>query len=194
MELTTEPSHQPPPPTTSNDGSQIEEWLALTDYAAKYRVSVSTLRRRIKANQISHRFIDGKYLLLDSRPAELDHGYHQQQRMEVTLDEEGAADFLRDLGRERTGAAASPDYDAQAAELTKQVFAHSQPLTPTPVAVESAPISSQALLEEIKHAYTRILQEKEEQIIRLKEEVTDLHTLVRVLEDDNNRMRGMLGR
>lgn len=211
MELTTEPALQPPPPppppppTNTNDGSQIEEWLSLTDYAAKYRISVSTLRRRIKSNQISHRFIDGKYLLLDSRPAELDHAYHQQERMDVTLDEVSAADFLRDLGRDMGESIAGPavDHDAHAAELTKQVFAQTplpQPAKapespPAPAAqAQAAAHSDHALLEELKHAYMRILQEKEEQIIRLKEEVTDLHTLVRVLEDDNNRMRGALGR
>src|SRR5688572_13790373 len=42
-----------------------ENWLPITDYSAKYKVSVSTLRRRIKVNDIKYRFIEGKYLLLD---------------------------------------------------------------------------------------------------------------------------------
>ncbi|MBK7845674.1 MAG: hypothetical protein IPJ71_18715 [Bdellovibrionales bacterium] len=42
-----------------------------------------------------------------------------------------------------------------------------------------------SVLQEIKKAYAVILQEKEEQIILLKEEVTDLKTLVRVLEENN---------
>jgi hypothetical protein len=49
--------------------------------------------------------------------------------------------------------------------------------------------STQSLLNEIKKAYSLILQEKEEQILQLKEEVADLKTLVRVLEDDNNRLK-----
>lgn len=44
------------------------------------------------------------------------------------------------------------------------------------------------LLTELKKAYTQILQEKEEQILHLKEEVTDLKTLVRVLEAENERL------
>lgn len=47
------------------------------------------------------------------------------------------------------------------------------------------------LLAEIKKAYAVILQEKEEQIIQLKEEVSDLKTLVRVLEDENLRLRSV---
>lgn len=45
------------------------------------------------------------------------------------------------------------------------------------------------LLTELKRAYTQILQEKEEQILHLKEEVTDLKTLVRVLEAENERLK-----
>ena len=39
------------------------------------------------------------------------------------------------------------------------------------------------LVSEIKKAYSLVLQEKEEQILLLKEEVADLKTLVRVLEN-----------
>jgi hypothetical protein len=49
--------------------------------------------------------------------------------------------------------------------------------------------ATQSLLNEIKKAYSLILQEKEEQILQLKEEVADLKTLVRVLEDENSRLK-----
>lgn len=49
--------------------------------------------------------------------------------------------------------------------------------------------ATQSLLNEIKKAYSLILQEKEEQILQLKEEVADLKTLVRVLEDENSRIK-----
>jgi hypothetical protein len=51
--------------------------------------------------------------------------------------------------------------------------------------------TTQKLLNEIKKAYSLILQEKEEQILQLKEEVADLKTLVRVLEDDNARVKNL---
>jgi hypothetical protein len=44
------------------------------------------------------------------------------------------------------------------------------------------------LLTELKKAYTLILSEKEEQILDLKGEVSDLKTLVRVLESENERL------
>jgi hypothetical protein len=40
-------------------------WLPLTEYSTKYKVSISTLRRRIKADEIKYSFEDGKYLILD---------------------------------------------------------------------------------------------------------------------------------
>jgi hypothetical protein len=51
--------------------------------------------------------------------------------------------------------------------------------------------TTQGLLNEIKKAYSLILQEKEEQILQLKDEVADLKTLVRVLEDENNRVKNL---
>ena len=38
--------------------------------------------------------------------------------------------------------------------------------------------------------YIQILLEKEEQIFQLKDEVSDLKTLVRVLESENDRLKG----
>ena len=44
-------------------------WIDITEYAAKYRVSQSTLRRRIRGNSIAYRMDRGKYLLLDTPEA-----------------------------------------------------------------------------------------------------------------------------
>lgn len=50
----------------------------------------------------------------------------------------------------------------------------------------AAPIT---IIEELKKAYLASMQSKEEQIFQLKEEVSDLKTLVRVLESDNERLK-----
>jgi hypothetical protein len=49
-------------------------WMPLNEYSNKYRVSLSTLRRRIRANEIEFRFDDGKYWLLDAPIAKPPHG------------------------------------------------------------------------------------------------------------------------
>lgn len=51
------------------------------------------------------------------------------------------------------------------------------------------PTQKNEILEELKKAYLASLQSKEEQIFQLKEEVSDLKTLVRVLEFDNDRLK-----
>lgn len=139
-----------------------ELWLSLTDYASKYRISVSTLRRRIKNGELEHRFDDGRYLILDRG---------------IVLTS------LAPEGETRTAAVAAP----LATPVMTQATERQQERLDEPIFS-----SANRLLGELKRAYTNILQEKEEQLIQLKEEVSDLKTLVRVLEDDNDRMRRVL--
>jgi len=121
-------------------------WLRLADYANKYHVSVSTLRRRIKSGNVQYRFDDGKYLLRDEAPP---------------IFNGGESEYLSGLPEQ------------------EDMKNSDEPILS----------SANGLLSELKRAYTSILQEREEQIIQLKEEVSDLNTLVRVLEDDNERLR-----
>jgi hypothetical protein len=44
-------------------GNQAGNWIPLMDYAMKKGVSLSTLRRYIKANKIRYRVENGRYLL-----------------------------------------------------------------------------------------------------------------------------------
>lgn len=47
-------------------------WIPLMDYAMKKGVSLSTLRRHIKAGKINHKIEQGRYLLWDNdAPAKL---------------------------------------------------------------------------------------------------------------------------
>lgn len=41
----------------------MEHWLPVIDYAVNKRVSVSTLRRRIKSKTVEHRLENGRYLI-----------------------------------------------------------------------------------------------------------------------------------
>ena len=43
----------------------MSKWIALQDYSNKYRISISTLRRRIKNKEIKFLLENGRYLLLD---------------------------------------------------------------------------------------------------------------------------------
>lgn len=126
-------------------------WLPLMEYSNKYRVSLSTLRRRIKAGEIEYKFSDGKYLIRDG-PLQLSSSLEAVAPPSTTV---------------------IPQAPTKEPETDNDQFWR----------------TTQGLLNEIKKAYSLILQEKEEQILQLKDEVADLKTLVRVLEDDNNRVK-----
>lgn len=173
--------------------AQSDQWLILTDFASKYKVSVSTLRRRIKTNQIKHKFEGGRYLLADEAPTEMSHGTGGVGTL-------GSAPSTRHHF-EQPAYVHVPHF----APIMNQVRPTST--TPQSIAAEGklkelgeneneGPILATAtrLLNELKRAYSNILQEKEEQLLQLKEEVVDLKTLVRVLESDNDRMRAILQR
>lgn len=126
-----------------------DSWLPLAEYSIKYNVSISTLRRRIKTDDIKFRFDDGKYMILDESP----------KRM-ITQSEESRSAFMQ------------------------QNAIVSEPR-------ESVLTAANKLLADLKKAYTQILQEKEEQILGLKEEIVDLRTLIKVLESENSRLRDL---
>ena len=54
----------------------MSEYLSLTDYASKYKISISTLRRKIKANQLPYKLENGRYLLMDENPS-VSQGQHR---------------------------------------------------------------------------------------------------------------------
>jgi len=135
-------------------------WLPLAEYSMKHKVSISTLRRRIKAEDIQYRLDDGKYFIFDTDPTAT-----------TTTNVEDKT-FSSETHRP------SLKSDLSAAEIAKQENAQG----------ESVITAANRLLTDLKKAYTQVLQEKEEQIVSLKEEISDLRTLVRVLESENQRL------
>lgn len=62
------------------------EYLRLIDYAMKYGVSLSTLRRRIKSGQLPYRLERGKYFLPDTPMAtQVSRGHRPSQKIERSL-------------------------------------------------------------------------------------------------------------
>ncbi len=146
---------------------QLDNWLSLTDYSHKYRVSISTLRRRIKTSQIGFKKDRGKYLLKD----------------EPSVDQGGQHSDDQDI---RFGLGATSESSEQHPDPMLERFREE---VASREGTEPVISTATKLLNELKRAYMNILQEKEEQMIRLKSEVSDLKTLVRVLEQDNERLR-----
>ena len=139
-----------------------QNWLPLIEYSAKYRVSLSTLRRRIKSGELEFKLSEGKYLIKDG-PQPVVHSVEIEAIAPPT--------------------SVSP----QLPQITPIR------LVPTVKDTDNDQFwqATQGLLNEIKKAYSLILQEKEEQILQLKDEVADLKTLVRVLESENDRVKNL---
>ena len=253
----------------------MDQWLPLTDYATKYKVSVSTLRRRIKADDIKFQFQDGKYFISDQPISTLSknspslgfsvHEKVERVEPEIEFDEipissmpSPSNDFLENvrktsssklpqiknemgmLNRQRSNSNGSGELNlARPVNIEDEYYFRGQTTTrnnsitsefdlvttqetqeQTPIRSKSSQSSSQQeyqnpglkefsekvskignnepiltaankLLAELKKAYTQILQEKEEQIMTLKEEVSDLKTLVKVLESENSRLKNL---
>ncbi len=154
-------------------------WLLLTDFASKYRISVSTLRRRIKTGAQPYRFEGGRYYLPDQLGS---------NSFEETVRAEPAAKPL-------TVTAADRSVIKPTAHSTTQVTSQVAPQSAAAVLAASMTAGDEPLitttsklLNELKQAYTLILHEKEEQILYFREEIADLKTLVRVLESENARL------
>ncbi len=139
---------------------QSGNWIPLADYSSKYSVSVSTLRRRIRGKSILFKLDNGKYYIADEPIRKKTAGRKKLEEM----------DFVEDGDR----TSETKEY-----ETTKS----------TPPQSEGTVFSAAtALVEEIKKAYSLILHEKEEMILQLREEISDLKTLVKVLEKENERV------
>ncbi|MCX7674952.1 MAG: hypothetical protein N2Z70_03890 [Bdellovibrionaceae bacterium] len=54
----------------------MEHYLSLTDYAAKYKISISTLRRKIRKSELPYKLDQGRYMLLDQAPPKAQ-GWHR---------------------------------------------------------------------------------------------------------------------
>lgn len=149
---------------SSQPGGQ-RMWLPLAEYSMKHKVSISTLRRRIKAEDIQYRLDDGKYFIFDT-----------SQTIDPTATTTTTTVENKTFSTETRRPSLKSEISA--AEFTKSDKAEG----------ESVITAANRLLTDLKKAYTQVLQEKEEQIVSLKEEISDLRTLVRVLESENQRL------
>lgn len=131
---------------------------------------MSTLRRRIKAEDIKFRFDDGKYLIIDKPMGAHPRGHRPSLKSDKAS--VGAHQSFSGI------------QDAKIESSLKSFTEQSANLV-------SLNLTTDKLMHELKRAYSQILQEKEEQIFRLREEITDLRTLVRILEVENERLRGL---
>lgn len=157
------------------------KFLNLSDYSTKYRVSISTLRRRIKEEQAEYIFENGKYWLRD-----LPLNEHQVHLTPDPVERDG-----HELPSAPPKVAISSHSTGESHHAVSHPLIQELPLNQgvdSLLNVVESKAAIQQLIQELKKAYAVILQEKEEHILLLKEEIVDLKTLVHVLEDQNGRL------
>jgi len=145
-----------------NSEQTEQKWLSLSDYSSKFGVSVSTLRRRIKGSQIKYKMINGKYFLANKGG--------------------GSSPVSSSVPRKETASATSTPAENH---TDKRSDPHP---SPTKGGDENTFQTARVLLDELKKAYMDSLQDKEKQIIQLKQQIADLKTLVMYLERENARL------
>ena len=159
--------------------SSTNSWLPLAEYSMKHQVSISTLRRRIKTEDIQFRFDDGKYFILE------DEGTKQvnadEHRPSLSRDAQPKSAHNLILNEAMASVAAQP--------MMKNSHASYNNHPSQNEAGESVITAANRLLSDLKKAYTQVLHEKENQIQSLKQEIADVNTLVKVLEFENEKLR-----
>ncbi len=151
--------------------------LSLTEYSAKYKVSVSTLRRRIKKKEILFVQEAGKYILPDvPYDKVLDHSIaHLTYNM---------TSRKPDASLQKSTPQAAVVSPLESLDLSFQTGEGDKPLIQ---ANDEGKLKSEELME-LKKAYTLVLSEKEEQIFQLKQHITDLKTLNKAFENEIDRL------
>ncbi|MEZ4870946.1 MAG: hypothetical protein R2827_01620 [Bdellovibrionales bacterium] len=152
-------------------------WISLNEYANKHNISVSTLRRRIKKDNLLTEMVQGKYYVKDIALDE-----HVVKTKQALVSEAPAQEIP-----------AEPNQDELESLSQASLNTVNRPPTPFSDSQDASIFAvTQDLLGELKKAYMQVLQEKEEQILLLKSEIDDLRTLTHAFESDNGRLRAEL--
>jgi len=162
--------------------------LSLTEYSAKYKVSISTLRRRIKKDEVEHVQESGKYMLPDVPYDEL--------LQKDTAPHNGQSSFVEVSGKNDTAAAPPQklqhdngnDEGAYLKPLGLDLSFLGQPKNEYASSATKTDNMVSPDLIELKKAYTKVLSEKEAQILQLKQHIVDLQTLNKALENEADRL------
>lgn len=190
---------------TIMSGGKMNFELSLTEYSAKYKVSVSTLRRRIKKGELSFVQDSGKYLLPDAPFDEILEDNFAPSTPNMTVrgfnsappqksnQQSTAVPFLEPLGLDLSFNKPSHE-DFEVPALSDETASHDfsdfdhEGVSFSPVDQVTQIQQRSEELVELKKAFTMVLNEKEEQILQLKQHIADLQTLNKAFENEVERL------
>ena len=182
------------------DSQMNNQWLSLAEYSGKYKVSVSTLRRRIRADQLVFSLKFGKYFLRDQNLASLkklktkkkqNSNKHEldfiSDKKKTTSENEGADFVLHTKHYEDTSKKENTVFPGSEGIGTKTVdFKKSS---------SSDLLEEKALVNKLMDSQKEFFRQIEKKEIKINEQqnkVADLNTLVAILEKENKELKSLL--
>lgn len=196
--------------------------LSLTEYSNKYHVSVSTLRRNIRAGKLPFSFKQGKYFLKDQSLVSLKHLKSFSSRKEVL-----STSFVKNLDRsglnvsnsQETVSTNGEQQQSETPSLANTDTAEKKEILPT---FKNKKINPEKTLEHSKMVadmsasdsrkksfsstedsfldkvmsyqkeFLRQIELKEIKILEQQNQIVELNTLVALLEKENKELKSLL--
>lgn len=158
-------------------------WISLNEFSTKYGISLSTLRRRIKRGQVEHEFREGKYWVKDAPAPKYLNQNHNEAAAKTEVGNLKNSSDKCSTGIEGAPSKGEPEKLNSIPSIDKSSDSEQ---------ASHLLASANKVLQELKGAYINVLQEKENQITQLKAEISNLKTLVQILEAENNRLNSNL--
>ena len=173
------------------------QYLSLTEYSNKYNMSISTLRRRIRARHFPYNLRLGKYFLKDQSPVTLS---KQQNAMQKKVSERKVS-FNSDEKKVVSQMLESQIPSSFLSTTTKQLKPGREEAAKNIENKKSKDDLSVLLLKDHsfliklmdsqKELYSQI-EKKEEKINEQQDQIADLNTLVALLEKENKELKSLL--
>ena len=176
------------------------QYLSLTEYSNKYSVSISTLRRRIRAGHFPYSLRLGKYFLKDQSPVTLS---KQQNAMQKKVSERKTS-FNSDEKKVVSQMLESQIPSSFLSTTTKQLKPGREEAAKHIENIENKKSKDDLsvllqkdhsflikLMDSQKELYSQI-EKKEEKINEQQDQIADLNTLVALLEKENKELKSLL--
>ncbi|MCY4321449.1 MAG: hypothetical protein OXC37_03465 [Bdellovibrionaceae bacterium] len=174
------------------------QWLSLGEYSGKYRISISTLRRRIRAGQIPFSFKMGKYFLEDRSPVDLkkEMGTNKKDLSPSSLKKElGLGVEYSEIDQKReSGDQENKDNETEvfkAVPAKKKTSPSIKSLKDPSFMFKQETFFVNKVVEAQKELYEH-LEKKELQISEQQNRIAELNTLVALLEKENKDLKSLL--
>lgn len=157
------------------------QYLSLNEYSNKYGISISTLRRRIRAGQFSYSLKFGKYFLKDQSPDT----FSKKQKVTKRDNKE-----IRFNSGKKKFESQSSSFEQLKDEAVKDIESGKSKNDLLSALLKDSSFLVR-LMDSQKELYSQI-EKKEKKISEQQSQIADLDTLVALLEKENKDLKSLL--